>query len=260
MAEVAPPGIDTTRPNVARVYDYLLDGKDNFAVDRDLAQHLLGIVPRMRESARDNRSFVCAAVAKAAASGVAQFLDLGAGLPTAPATHEAAREVIPDARVAYVDNDAVAVMHAQTLLTKPRGLVSFRADLTDPEAVLADPDLKRVLDLSQPTAIIIAGVAHFVSPDVMRSIAATYLSRVPAGSWLILTVGHTGDDDTSATLQPAYTAAQTFRHSKAEFTSFFAGTEIVAPGITEARRWIAGTDAPPPRQAVHVLVGAGIKH
>lgn len=162
MAETLPPGIDMSRPNVARVYDYLLDGKDNFSSDGELAEHLLGIVPGMRESARDNRAFVCAAVARAAENGVTQFLDLGAGLPTHPATHEAAREINPD-------------------------------------------------------------------------------------------------EGTTTTLQPAYTAAETFRHSVADFTSFFAGTDIVPPGIAEARRWIAGVSAPPPKHGVYVLAGTGVK-
>jgi hypothetical protein len=259
MAETLPPGIDTTRPNVARVYDYLLDGKDNFAADRELAEQLLGIVPGMRESAHDNRSFVCAAVARAAADGVTQFLDLGAGLPTQPATHEAAREINPAVRVAYVDIDRVAVIHAQSLLATGDGLVAFRADLTDPEAVFAEPGLASTLDLTQPTGIIIAGVAHFVAGGLMREITAAYLSRVPPGSWLILTVGRAEDEDTTDTLQPAYTAAETFRHSVADFTSFFAGTDIVPPGITEARRWIAGVSAPLPKHGVYALAGAGIK-
>jgi O-methyltransferase involved in polyketide biosynthesis len=259
MAETLPPKIDMSQPNVARVYDYLLGGKDNFSSDRELAEQLLGIVPGMRESARDNRAFVCAAVARAAEGGVTQFLDLGAGLPTHPATHEAAREINPDARVAYVDIDPVAVIHAQSLLAKGDGVTAFRADLTDPAAVLARLDLAGMLDLSQPTGIIIAGVAHFVAADLMRELTAAYLARVPAGSWLIISVGHVEDESTTTTLQPAYTAAETFHHSLADFTSFFTGTDIVPPGIVEARRWIAGVSAPPPQHGVYVLTGAGIK-
>jgi hypothetical protein len=259
MAETLPPKIDMSRPNVARVYDYLLDGKDNFSSDRELAEQLLGIVPGMRESARDNRAFVCAAVARAAEGGVTQFLDLGAGLPTHPATHEAAREINPDARVAYVDIDPVAVVHAQSLLANRDGVTAFRADLTDPAAVLAGLDLAGNLDLSQPTGIIIAGVAHFVATGLMRELTAAYLARVPTGSWLIISAGHAGDEGTSNTLQPAYTAAETFHHSVADLTSFFAGTDIVPPGIAEARRWIAGVSAPPPEHGIYVLAGAGVK-
>jgi hypothetical protein len=259
MAETLPPGIDTTRPNVARVYDYLLDGKDNFAADRELAEQLLGIVPGMKESARDNRSFVCAAAARAAEGGITQILDLGAGLPTHPAAHEAAREINPAVRVVYVDIDPVAVVHAQALLAKGDGLVAFRADLTDPASVFAEPHLADTLDLSQPTGIIIGGVAHFVAAGLMRETTAAYLSRVPPGSWLIISAGHAEDEDTSSALQPAFTAAETFRHSLEDFTSFFAGTDIVPPGITEARRWIAGVSAPPPKRGVYVLAGAGVK-
>jgi hypothetical protein len=259
MVETLPPGIDTTRPNVARVYDYLLDGKDNFAADRELAVQLLGIVPGMKQSAHDNRSFVCAAAARAAEGGITQFLDLGAGLPTHPAAHEAAREINPAVRVVYVDIDPVAVIHAQSLLARGDGLVAFRADLTDPASVFAEPKLASTLDLSRPAGIIIGGVAHFVAAGLMREITAAYLARVPPGSWLIISVGHAEDEDTTIALQPAYTAAQTFRHSHEEFTSFFAGTDIVPPGITEARRWIAGVSAPPPEPGVYVLAGAGVK-
>jgi S-adenosyl methyltransferase len=259
MAEAHPPKIDMSRPNVARVYDYLLGGKDNFSSDRELAEQLLGIVPRMRESARDNRAFVCAAVTRAAEGGVTQFLDLGAGLPTHPATHEAARGINPDTRVAYVDIDPVAVIHAQSLLAKGDEVTAFRADLTDPAAVFAELDLAGKLDLSQPTGIIIAGVAHFVAGGPMRELTAAYLARVPAGSWLIISVGQAEDEGTTTTLQPAYTAAKTFRHTVADFTSFFAGTDIVPPGIVEARRWVAGVSAPPPKHGVYVLAGAGVK-
>jgi len=136
------PGIDASRPNIARVYDYLLGGTDNFTADRELAGQLLIVNPGMEQWARDNRTFVVAAAARAAREGgIAQFLDLGAGLPTHPAVHEAVREVNPAARVAYVDFDPIAVVHSRALLAKGDGLAAFQADLTDPEAVLTDPDL-----------------------------------------------------------------------------------------------------------------------
>src|ERR1700722_10653843 len=117
MAEAAPPGIDTSRPNIARVYDYLLGGKDNFAADREQARQLLKMNPGMEQWARSNRAFVVAAAARAAREGgIAQFLDLGSGLPSYPAVHEAVRAVNPDARVAYVDFDKVAGIHSQALL------------------------------------------------------------------------------------------------------------------------------------------------
>jgi hypothetical protein len=156
--DTPPPGIDTTRPNIARVYDYLLGGKDNFAVDRELAGQLLSVNPGMEQWARSNRAFVVAAAARAAREGgVAQFLDLGAGLPTHPAVHEAVREVNPAARVAYVNFDPVAVVHSRALLAKGDGLAAFQADPTDPETVFADPELAKILDCPSRWASFSAG-------------------------------------------------------------------------------------------------------
>jgi O-methyltransferase involved in polyketide biosynthesis len=258
--DTPPPGIDASRPNIARVYDYLLGGKDNFSADRDLAAQLLIVNPDMKQWARSNRAFVVAAAARAAREGgIAQFLDLGAGLPTRPAVHETVRAVNPAARVAYVDFDPVAVIHSRALLAKGGGITAFQADLTDPEAVLAHPELAKVLDLTQPVGVILGGVAHFLSAAVMRATTATYVSRISPGSWLMISAGHAEDEGPISELKPAYTAANAFRHSHEEFASFFAGTEIVPPGIAEARRWIAGLTAPPPDRGLYVRCAAGVK-
>jgi O-methyltransferase involved in polyketide biosynthesis len=261
VPDTAPAAIDTTKPNIARVYDYLLGGKDNFAADREQAQQLLSMMPGMREWARSNRAFVCAAAERAAREGgIDQFLDLGAGLPTYPAVHEAVRRVHPAARIAYVDFDPVAVAHSQALLAKRHdGLAAFCADLTDPGTVLAAPELADVLDLTRPVGVILGGVAHFLPAQVMRATTAGYLSRIRPGSWLMISAGHAEDEDPNATIAPAYTAANTFRHSREEFMSFFTGTQIVPPGIAEARQWINGITAPPPDRGLYVRCAAGIK-
>jgi len=260
VADVAPPGIDTSRPNIARVYDYLLGGKDNFAADREQAAQLLKMNPGMEKWARSNRAFVVAAAARAAREGgVAQFLDLGSGLPSRPAVHETVREVNPDARVAYVDFDQVAVLHSQALLASAHGIAAFQGDLTDPGTVLADPALAKVIDLTQPVGVILAAVAHFLPAEVMRATTAAYLAAIPAGSWLMISAGHAEDDDPDAELRPAYTAADAYRHTHEEFASFFTGTRIVPPGIAEARRWIAGVTAPPPDHGLYVRCGVGVK-
>ena len=259
MPRVSPPGIDVSRPNVARVYDYLLGGKDNFAADREQAERMLRANPGMAQWARDNREFVCAAAARAAREGgITQFLDLGAGLPASPAVHEAARKVIPGARFASVDNDPVAVSHAQALLGKTEGLAPVLADLTEPETVLKHPDVQCVIDFGRPVGIVIGAVAHFLTAGQMREVTAAYLSRVPSGSWLIISVG-SAENEMDDQLKPVYAAAVTYCHSPADFASFFGGTEIVPPGITEARHWMAGLDAAPPSEGLYVLCGAGIK-
>jgi len=245
---------------VARVYDYLLGGKNNFAADRELARQLLSVNPGMEQWARSNRAFVVAAAVRAAREGgIAQFLDLGSGLPSQPAVHQAVRAVNPAARVAYVDSDPVAVLHSQALLAKGDGLVAFQADLTDPEAVLGDPELAKVLDLTQPVGVILGGVAHFLPAAVMRATTAAYVSRIRPGSWLMISAGHAEDPGPNAELRPAYTAADAFRHTHEEFVSFFAGTEIVPPGIVEAQRWIAGVALPPPDHGLYVRCGVGVK-
>jgi O-methyltransferase involved in polyketide biosynthesis len=259
MVEFGPAGIDTTQPNVARVYDYWLGGKDNFAADRDLAEKLLAMVPEMPVWVRNNREFVRTAAARAAREGgITQFLDLGAGLPARPAVHEAVRDVHPSARVVYVDHDPVVVRHAQALLARGAGLVAFQSDLTSPGDVLGHPELAAALDLDQPVAVIVGAVAHFLPADVMAATMAAYVSRISPGSWLILSAARSEEEELMEAGR-AYTAAQSYRHSHEDFASFFAGTELVPPGIGESRRWIAGLGGPVPRTGLYVLGGAGVK-
>jgi hypothetical protein len=254
------PGIDVTRPNIARVYDYLLGGKNNFAADREQAERMLRVNPGMAQCARDNREFLCAAAARAAREGgIAQFLDLGAGLPASPAVHEAARKVIPGARFAIADNDPVAISHAQALLGKVEGLAPVLADLTEPEPLLEHPDVRRVIDFGQPAGIVIGAVAHFLTAGQMREVTAAYLSRVPSGSWLILSMTHAANAEADDQFRAVNATAVNYLHSLADFASFFHGAEIVPPGIVEARHWMADLDAAPPSEGLYVLCGAGIK-
>jgi len=149
------PGIDATRPSVARVYDFWLGGKDNFAVDRETGGRMAEVNPSLPRLVRDNRQFLCAAAARAAGAGVAQFLDLGAGLPAHPAVHEAVREVNADARACYVDNDTAAALHAAVLLADGEGLAAVQADLTDPGSLLARPEVRAMLDFGRPVGIVL---------------------------------------------------------------------------------------------------------
>jgi hypothetical protein len=166
--------MDTSKPNIARVYDYWLGGKDNYAADRDVADRMLAHDPGLRDRVRDNREFVAGVARLAAERGIAQFIDLGAGLPTRPSVHEAARAVNPGARVAYVDNDPVVVSHARALLATGAGLAVSQADLRDPAAVLDDPVLHGVIDLAQPVCVILAAVAHFLPAAQAARITAEF--------------------------------------------------------------------------------------
>ena len=196
--ENPPASIDVTRPSVARVYDYWLGGKDNFASDREMGWRMAEVNPALPQLVRHNREFICTAAARAAAAGVSQFLDLGSGLPASPAVHEAVREVIPDARVCYVDIDPVALLHGQSLLARGEGLAAVQADLTEPETVLANPQVRAVIDMSRPIAVILAAVLHFLPADSAAAVCAGYMSRAARGSWLIVSSGHYEDKELAA--------------------------------------------------------------
>ena len=143
---------DTSRPNIARVWDYWLGGKENFAADRELAEKMLAVHPVTARMARENRQFLGRAVSYVAGRGVGQFIDVGAGLPTALNTHDIAQHVNPQARVAYVDNDPVVISHARSLLAKNPGVIAVPGDMRDPGGILGDDGLTALIDLAEPPA------------------------------------------------------------------------------------------------------------
>ena len=257
--EPVVPGIDVTRPSVARIYDFWLGGKDNFAADREMGSRMAEVNPSLPRLVRDNRRFLCAAAARAARAGVAQFLDLGAGLPAHPAVHEAAREVNPDARVCYVDNDPAAALHATVLLANGAGLTAVNADLGDAEAVLADAGVRDLLDFSRPAGFILGAVLHFLPADAAARLCAAYLSHAARGSWLIVSTGHYEDKELADRVQQAATHARFWNHDAAAVASWLDGLEIVHPGVCEAGRWVAGTGGVPTARPVYALAAAAVK-
>jgi S-adenosyl methyltransferase len=184
-------GVDTSTPNVARMYDYFLGGKDNFQADRTAAEEIMRLVPQIRRGALANRAFLRVAVRYLAAeAGIDQFLDVGVGLPTQGAAHEVLREVRPEARVAYVDYDPVVVSHARVLLAERDRSIAVRGDLRDPAALLADPEIRGHLDLGRPVAVILLAILHFISDDDDPArIIATVRDAIAPGSYLV--VSHT---------------------------------------------------------------------
>src|SRR6516165_10806739 len=165
MAETTCPtgGIDTSVPNIARMYDYWLGGKDNFAADREAAERLAAVIPALPWLARQNRDFLQRTVEFLAGEGITQFLDIGSGLPTNQNVHEVAQRVRPDARVVYVDIDPVVVSHAQALLSGSQ-TTAVRADLSRPEEILNAPEVRRLIDFGQPVAVLVIAVLHIL-PD-----------------------------------------------------------------------------------------------
>ena len=169
---------DPARPNIGRIYDYLLGGTTNFAADQDEAARLLAADPQLPELARQNRAFLTRAVTYAARQGVRQFIDVGAGLPTSPSTHETAETVLPDARVAYVDNDPVVIAHARGLLSRSARIVAVPGDLREPEAILRDPVLTSHIDPAEPVCALLVAVLHFLDAP-----AAAAPPRRSPGPW-----------------------------------------------------------------------------
>ena len=247
-------GFDPTRPSAARVYDYFLGGKNHFAADREMAEKVLAEGPVARTAARENRAFLGRAVRYLAAeAGVRQFLDIGTGLPTSNNVHDVVQAVDPSTRVVYADNDPLVLAHARALLTSsPEGRTAYiQADLRDPEAILAAPAAREVLDFSQPVALILVAVLHFV-PDEFKPAAtiATLLDALPPGSYLA--ASHAMGEHIPA---EAATATRTYRASGVplqlrdfgEFAALaFSGLELVPPGVVLVSEWRPEGSAPRP--------------
>ena len=230
---------DPTRPNIARVWDYWLGGKDNFAADRELAEKMLAVHPPTARMARENRQFLGRAVGHAAARGIQQFIDVGAGLPTALNTHDIAQSVDPQARVAYVDNDPIVISHARSLLAKSPGVIAVPGDMRDPGRILADPGLIELIDLAGPACMILSAILHFADAGQARDVAATYARAVVPGSYLIISCG-SGTRSEGENFASEYTAARIHIHSAQEILSFFDGLELVPPGVVAVPRWYGG--------------------
>jgi O-methyltransferase involved in polyketide biosynthesis len=237
-------GFDATVPNIARVWDYWLGGKDNFAADRELAEKMLDLYPLSAEMAKENRQFLGKAVSYVAGQGIEQFIDVGAGLPTAVNTHDAACQAAPDAKVAYIDNDPVVLAHAKALLAQDPNVVALPGDVRDPQAILADPDLNRLISWTQPVCVLLCGVLHFLDASQARRVAAAFTLAMPPGSYLIISVGTGEDDQLSTDFKAAYTAAPLYFHSPGQIIAFFSGLELVSPGLVPARAWTANAPLP----------------
>jgi S-adenosyl methyltransferase len=244
---------DPATPAIARVYDYLLNGKDNFAVDREVAEKLLAVVPIAADVMRENRQFLARATKWAAGQGITQFIDLGCGMPTVPNTHGSAGSVIAGPRVAYVDNDAVVLAHLRALGNS--GVTAIESDVREVAATL--DAVSAGIDRSQPACLLMGALLHFFPADAARDLAASYVAALAPGSYVVLSVGR-GDGDAANQGFRAYSAGgnQSYNHSVADFTSFFGDLTLVPPGIVDARQWHPGPgeEGPfPPRSGCTVV-------
>lgn len=240
MDETARAPLDVDRPSAARIYDYLLGGSHNFAVDREAAARLLQGFPRAAEGSRTNRAFLRRAVRHLIDQGVDQFLDLGSGIPTVGSVHEIAQRAHPGARVVYVDFDPIAVAHSQTILAGNADAAVLAADLADPEQVLAHPTVRGLLDFDRPIAVLMVAVLHFIAGDV-SGIVAAYRRAVPAGSYLV--ISHGSQEGLPAgeveALREVYrrTTNPANPRSRAEIADLFAGMDLVEPGVVQVSDW-----------------------
>jgi O-methyltransferase involved in polyketide biosynthesis len=231
------PEFNPNTPSVARVYDYVLGGKDNYAADREVADRLLTIVPLIADMAVENRQFLSRAATWAANQGIGQFIDLGCGLPTTPNTHQSVQAVNSGARVAYVDNDTVVIRHLQALFAHGNpGVSVVDADVSDAGTVL--DGVRTSLDLSAPACLLIGYLLHFYPADAARDLVARYAAALAPGSCVVLSVLHY-DGAAADEGQRTYSSevASLYMHSLAEVTGFFGPLELVPPGVVDARQW-----------------------
>ncbi len=242
-SDQALSGIDPGIPNVARIYDYFLGGKDNFAADRAAAAKIAEAAPGVVRRARENRAFLGRAVGFLAAAGVRQFLDIGTGLPTRENVHQVAGRIAPGARVAYVDNDPVVLTHARALLATDPCTVAIEADMRDPEVILGRATENQFIDLKQPVAVLMIAVLHFLPDnDQAARIVATFRDNMAAGSFLAITHATAGtmsqDDLTQAMQTYATTSAGSITpRSHDQIQAFFDGLELQTPGLVPVAHW-----------------------
>ncbi|MCK2220166.1 SAM-dependent methyltransferase [Actinomadura sp. ATCC 31491] len=240
----AASGINPNIPHSARVYDYWLGGKDNFAADRRVAEETMAAVPGVRESARNNRAFLGRAVRHLTAQGVRQFLDLGTGIPSQGNTHEVAQAEAPEARVVYVDNDPIVMTHARALLTSTEeGRTAYlEADVRDPAAILEHPELREIIDFRQPVALMmVALLMHIPDSDDPAGLVKAYADALPQGGWLVLS--HLTLDLAPPQVAADYLAAtgrQAMRRTPRtgeQIARYFDGFELVEPGLVAVSEW-----------------------
>ncbi|MEU9886052.1 SAM-dependent methyltransferase [Sphaerisporangium sp. NPDC051011] len=264
--EQAPLGIDPTVPSVARIYDYLLGGKDNFAADRAAAQKVVELTPNAKEGVQANRRYLRRAVRFMAETGVRQFLDIGAGLPTQENVHQVALGVAPESRVVYIDNDPIVLTHGRALLADNRQTIVLDGDLRDPEAILADPRVTAHLDFDRPVGLLLLAVLHFVpEDDVAERIVKTLRDRLAPGSAMAISHLSFGDLDEDKVregreLYSRTSAGSATPRSRAQIERFFDGFEIVEPGIVSTDDWRPEPDEPrlPRLPGVDGFTGVGV--
>ncbi|MER6983302.1 SAM-dependent methyltransferase [Streptomyces carpinensis] len=260
---VLPRHVDPGKASVARMYDAMLGGEHNFAIDREAVAAFTAIDPQVRTLARANRAFLGRAVRFLVDAGVRQFIDLGSGIPTQGNVHEVAQAGAPGAKVVYVDNDPVAVAHSEALLAENADATIVSADIRHPDHVLSAPRVRELIDFEQPVAVLMITILHFVAKEEdPAGIVAAFRDALPAGSWLALT--HATDEDrpdTAAAVGQLYrdraTSPVTAR-SRDEIKSLFDGFHLVEPGLVHVPLWRPDREEEIPENPSQYWVYAGV--
>jgi SAM-dependent methyltransferase len=244
------PEIDPEKPSPARIYDFWLGGSQNFAVDREVGQRAIDALPGLQAGVRANRAFLGRVVRHLAERGVAQFLDLGSGVPTIGNVHEAARDVNPAAKVVYVDIDPVAIAHARALLAKVDGVEAILADLRQPETVLSHPLVRDTLDLSAPITVLMNAVMHFI-PDTEHpdQIVRAYIDKAAPGSYIAISHGTENptqrrEVETLVTDYKRSTGVPLISRNAEEISAWLTGLDIQPPGVVTIDQWHPDTEDP----------------
>jgi hypothetical protein len=241
--EQGPPDVDIHTPNMARMYDYALGGKDNFTSDREAVKTLFRLAPENAYVPKANRQFLGKSARFAAEHGITQFIDLGAGLPSQGSTHEVARQVQPGAHVVYVDSDPVVLSHARALLAgNDEGIAVIDEDIRDTGKILEHPRTQRLIDFSRPVAVLFVAVLHGIpDTDDPARIVADFAARMAPGSLVILShltrEGHPAGIVAKKEAVWAQSATPMAYRSREEILRLFGGLELVEPGLTTVTRW-----------------------
>ncbi len=241
-----PAAIDTSRAHPARIYDYWLGGKDNFAADREAAELALRAYPELAQAMQSNRAFLGRAVRFLVGEGIRQFLDIGTGLPAADNTHEVAQQAAKDSRIVYVDNDPIVLIHAQALLkSTPEGACDYiQADLCDPDTIFAAA--ARTIDFGKPVALMLLAVLQFILDDQdPYGLVSRLMAALPSGSYLV--ISHPTDDfnpnkGESMKLYNERSAEQAVVRDQAAVARFFDGLDLAEPGVVPVAKWRPDSD------------------
>lgn len=259
--------IDPTKPSIARVYDFFLGGKDNFAIDRQVGEETLKIAPDAPAAGRANRAFLRRVVHYLAAeAGIRQFIDIGSGLPTQGNVHEIAQRAAPDSRVVYIDNDPIVLVHGRALLATNGSTTVIEADIRDPDSILNHPELRALIDFDQPVAILLFAILHHINDhEGPGDIAARLRDALPSGSYFALSHFQNPGPSMPEVSAQAATAEKLFNEhlgtgrwrSREEILAYFGDLEILEPGLVPLAEWRPEPDEFVERGITyHTFVGA----